>query len=71
MNSCFAFIESNTTPVAIKAFSLTILFNLSKVYPEIKNEVKLIIEERCNFETAAFITRGKMILKKLNAEGKK
>jgi hypothetical protein len=28
MNSCFAFIESPTTPVAIKAFSLTTLFNL-------------------------------------------
>ncbi len=67
MNSCFAFIESNTTAVAIKAFSLTTLFNLSQVYPEIKNELKLIIEERWNYETAAFKSRGKSILKKLNA----
>jgi hypothetical protein len=68
MNNCFAFIESNTTPVAIKAFSLTTLFNLSKTYPEIKNELKLIIEERWNLETAAFKSRGKNILKKLNAD---
>jgi hypothetical protein len=34
MNACFNFIESNTTPIAIKAFSLTTLFNLSKFYPE-------------------------------------
>ena len=68
MNSCFAFIESNTTPVAIKAFSLTALFNLSKIYPEINNELKLIIEERWNYETAAFKSRGKKILKKLNAD---
>ena len=68
MNSCFHFIESNTTPVAIKAFSLTTLFNLSKIYPEIKNELKLIIEERWNYEKAAFKSRGKSILKKLNAD---
>jgi hypothetical protein len=68
MNNCFAFTELNTTPVAIKAFSLTTLFNLSKIYPEIKNELKLIIEERWNHETAAFKSRGKNILKKLNAD---
>jgi hypothetical protein len=68
MNSCFIFIESPSTPVAIKAFSLTTLFNLSKLYPEINNELKLIIEERWNNETAAFKSRGRQILKKLNAE---
>jgi hypothetical protein len=65
MNSCFTFIESNSTPIAIKAFSLTTLFNLSKFYPEIKNELKLIIEERWNHETAAFKSRGRKILKQL------
>src|ERR1044072_5687287 len=57
MNYCFAFIESDTTPVAIKAFSLTTLFNLSKIYPEISSELKLVIEERWNHETAAFKSR--------------
>jgi len=65
MNHCFGFIESPSTPVAIKAFSLTTLFNLSKLYPEIKHELKLIIEERWNNETAAFKSRGKKILKSL------
>lgn len=71
MNNCFAFIESNTTPVAIKAFSLTTLYILSAVYPEIKNELKLIIEERWNYETAAFRSRGNLILKKLNVNANK
>src|SRR3954454_544962 len=65
MNACFAFIEKPSTPVAIKAFSLTTLFNLSKFYPEIKNELKLIIENNWNNETAAFKSRGKKILKAL------
>ena len=67
MNNCFGFIESPSTPSAIKAFSLTTLFNLSRNYPEIKQELKLLIEENWNNETAAFRSRGKHILKALNA----
>jgi len=63
MNACFAFIEKPSTPVAIKAFSLTTLHNLSAHYPEIKQELKLIIEERIDTETAAFKSRAKKILK--------
>ncbi len=66
MNACFAFIEKPSTPVAIKAFSLTTLFKLSKYYPEIKNELKLIIENNWDNETAAFRSRGKKILQLLN-----
>lgn len=66
MNACFAFIEKPSTPIAIKAFSLTTLYNLSKIYPEIKAELKLIIEDRMPHETAAFKSRGKKILKQLN-----
>ena len=63
MNACFDFIASNNIPVAIKAFSLTVLENLSKEYPDIKAELKLIIEERWPHETAAFRSRAKKILK--------
>ncbi len=64
MNLCFDFIASNDTAVAIKAFSLTILENLSKQYPDIIPELKLIIEERWEHETAAFRTRARKIMKK-------
>jgi hypothetical protein len=62
MNECFSFIENPATPVAIKAFSLTTLYHLGKAYPEILPELKLIIEERWDTETAAFRSRGKKIL---------
>lgn len=62
MNACFGFIETPSTPAAIKAFSLTTLFNLSKTYPEIKGELKLIIEDRWDTETPAFKSRGRKIL---------
>lgn len=62
MDICFKYISSPDEAVAIKAFSLTILQNLAKQYPEIKNEVKLIVEERWEYETAAFKTRAKKFL---------
>jgi hypothetical protein len=63
MNLCFTYIASPHEPVAIKAFSLAILQNFLKEYPEIKNEARLIIEERWKYETAAFHTRAKKFLK--------
>jgi hypothetical protein len=63
MDICFHYLSSSSEPVAIKSFSLTILHNLSKQYPEIRNEIKLIIEERWEHETAAFHSRAKKFLK--------
>ena len=68
MNTCFGFIESMTEKPAIKAFALTVLFNLSEQYPDIRPELKAIIEERWEYESAAFKSRGRKILK---AIGKK
>jgi len=64
-NICFGFIVDVKEEIAVKAFSLTILENLSKQYPEIKHELKVIIEERWDYETAAFHSRAKKILKNL------
>jgi hypothetical protein len=47
---------------AVKAFSLGIRDNLSKQYPEILQELKTIIEDRWDAETAAFRSRAKKIL---------
>lgn len=66
MDLCFRYISSPTEPVAVKAFSITVLQNLAKQYPEIINEIKLIIEERWDHETIAFKTRAKKLLKKLS-----
>lgn len=65
MNLSFAFIENAETEIAVKASSLTVLFKLSKIYPEIKDELKLIIETKWDTETAAFKARGRKILEAL------
>jgi len=63
MNSCFEYISDPQAAVAVKAFSLGVLKNLIKIYPEILPEIKLIIEERWDTETAAFRSRAKKFLK--------
>jgi len=65
MNTCFNYIIAPTEKPAIKAFSLSVLENLSKIYPEIKQELKTVIEDRWDFETAAFHSRAKKILKNI------
>jgi hypothetical protein len=70
MNLCFKYISSPAEAVAVKAFSLTVLQKLAKQYPEIKNELKLVIEERWDHETAAFKARAKNILQELNRNKK-
>lgn len=62
MSICFDFIADVETAPAIKAFSLTILENLSAIYPDIRPELKLIIEERWQYESPAFKVRAKKIL---------
>jgi hypothetical protein len=62
MDVCFEFIQNRQIAIAIRAFSLTILDNFSKIYPEIKNELGIIIEETMEFEKPAFRARGKKIL---------
>jgi hypothetical protein len=62
MSICFEFIQSNETAIAIKAFSLTILQNMTGQFPEIIPELKLIIDERWEIESAAFRSRAKKIL---------
>ncbi|MBC7872916.1 MAG: hypothetical protein H7Y01_02910 [Ferruginibacter sp.] len=62
MNLCFDFIIDPGEKPAVKASSLTVLQNLSKQYPEIKQELITIIEDRWDLESAAFRSRAKKIL---------
>jgi hypothetical protein len=65
MSICFDFVADPETPIAVKAFSLTILSNLSADYPEIRGELKLLIGDQWEQATPAFRSRAKKILKGL------
>jgi hypothetical protein len=46
MDYCFRFLEDPQETVAVRAFSMTVLANLAPQYPDIKNEIVLLIEDQ-------------------------
>ena len=62
---CFEFLGSNDTAIAIKVFSMTVLSNIVERYPELKNELKVLIEDQLPYGSAGFKSRGRKILLKL------
>ena len=65
MNTCFSFLESPAEALAVKVFSMTVLGDLAIKYPEIKAELKTIIEDQLPHQTAGFKSRARKVLKKI------
>ncbi|RYY50721.1 MAG: hypothetical protein EOO06_02895 [Chitinophagaceae bacterium] len=63
MNLCFDYLLTPGTAVAIKAFSLAVLQKMSATYPEILPELKIIIEDQWDSQSAAFRSRANKLLK--------
>jgi hypothetical protein len=63
MDTCFQFISDPDAAIAVKAFALGVLENLSKIYPEILPEIRTIIEARWDNESAAYRSRARRMLK--------
>jgi hypothetical protein len=71
MDYCFRFLEDPKETVAVRVFSMTVLANLAQQYPEIKNEIILLIEDQMREGALpAFKSRGKKTLKLLQAKSK-
>jgi hypothetical protein len=67
MDICFKYLESPKEALAVKVFSMTVLGNLAKKYPEIIHELKLLIEDQLTDQTAGFKSRAKKILKQIGS----
>lgn len=63
MSLCFTFLESPREALAIKVFSMTVLGNLARIYPDIIPELTLIIEDQLPQQSAGFKSRAKKVLK--------
>lgn len=62
---CFDYLISKDEPIAIKAFSMSVLANVCKSHPELKNELIPIIEDLIPYGSSGIKSRGKKILKEL------
>lgn len=64
IEQCFRLMEPQE-PIAVRVFAMTVIANLSKQHPDLKTELKLVIEDQLPFGTAAYLSRSKKILKQL------
>jgi len=62
VNICFDFILDPDETVAVKVLSLDILWKIAQQHPELKNELKAVIEDQIPKTTAAFLSKGRKIL---------
>jgi hypothetical protein len=70
MNSCFRFLSDPKETIAVRCFSMSVLANLSNDYPEIKQELKIVIEEVLKQKASAGVkARSKKVLKELAKAG--
>lgn len=65
MNTCFEMLADPKESIAVRCFSMTVLDNLSKTYPEMRQELTAIIEGQLEQEASAgFKARARKILKR-------
>jgi 8-oxo-dGTP diphosphatase len=62
---CFKMLKSGFSAVAIKAFSMEIIYKLALIYPELANELSSTINMLQLDGSAGILARGHIILKKL------
>ncbi len=65
VNNCFQALNDRKEPVAIRVFAMTVLASICEVFPELMHELKESIEAQMQFNEPAFLSRGRMVLKKL------
>jgi hypothetical protein len=58
-------LNSGFSAIAVKAYAMEILYNLSLIYPELTNELTVSITSLMEDGSAGITARGRMILRKL------
>lgn len=70
MNFCFDFLADEKETVAVRAFSMTVLERITHRYPELRRELRLLIEDILQHRevTAGFRSRAKKTLSAIEAK---
>ena len=62
LDVCFKLLNSSAEPIAVKAFCMTVIYNLSKIYPDIIHELRASIETLMPNASSGLKNRGNKIL---------
>ena len=64
---CFKFLQDRSEPIAVRVFAMTVLGQLAIEEPDLRNELKSIIEEELPYARPAFTSGSKKVLRWLQA----
>ena len=70
VNLCFDLLQDKKESIAVRVFSMQVLYNISQEVPELKKELALVIESEMLIGSAAWRARGAMLLRKIYLEMK-
>ncbi len=63
---CFKFLQDRKEPIAVRAFAMTVLGNLTMTLPELGKELAILIEDELPYGSAGFVSRGRKVLQQIN-----
>jgi len=66
VNICFDVLLNPKAANAVRVFSMSILYNITLQQPELRDELRIVIEDMLPHGTPAIKSRGKRILKAMN-----
>lgn len=66
LDLCFGYLENHSLPVAVRAFAITAIYEHGNQYPELMNELKLLVENHLPHALPAYRYRAHDVLKKLS-----
>lgn len=64
-NICFDYLDSQNEAIAVKVFSMTVLYHISQKETDLQPELRLVIEKQLPYGSAGFQSRAKKILPNL------
>ena len=62
---CFSYLMSELYPVAVKVHAMQIIYQHTLMYPELKTELKTVIEDQMENNSVGFKSRGRRIIQQL------
>ncbi len=63
---CFKYLGSAKETIAVKAFSMTVLGRIALQNPDLKRELRLVIEQQFAYGSAGFCSRARKVLSEIN-----
>jgi hypothetical protein len=65
LDVCFRFLSDKTEPVAVHVFAMTVLSRITQRFPELRKELRIILEDQLPYGSAGYRSRAMKVLKEI------